>query len=50
LTDADIKLAQRAGADCRLIQFPGASHQIHRDQPDATLLAVREFAATLAPF
>jgi len=47
LTDEDVQLAQRSITACRVIRFPGASHQIHRDQLDATLRAVREFAATL---
>ena len=45
LTDDDAHLARRAVADCRVVRFPGTGHQIHREQLDATLQAVREFVA-----
>ncbi|MDR3405792.1 MAG: alpha/beta hydrolase [Chthoniobacter sp.] len=48
LIDEDAQLVLRSIAGCRHVSFLRTGHQIHRDQPDAMLQAVREFTATLA--
>ena len=48
LTEDDTQLALRKIANCRVVRFHGASHQIHRDQPEAMLRAVKEFFAGLS--
>jgi len=49
LTDEDARFALHHMTHCRLQRFPGVSHQIHRTQPEAVLLALREFTSTLLP-
>ncbi len=47
LSDADVELARRTIRDCQCARFPGAGHQLHRDQPEAVLRSVTEFLARL---
>ncbi len=45
LEEADLELAVGRITDCQILRFPQASHQIHRDQLQLMLGAIREFLA-----
>ena len=45
LAETDAQSLLDALPDCRRVRFPGTGHQIHWQQPEAVLRAIREFAA-----
>jgi pimeloyl-ACP methyl ester carboxylesterase len=47
LTDADADATVAALPACRRVCFPGVGHLIHKDQPEAVLRTLQEFATTL---